>query len=288
MGTALSQEEYVEQAYFFRVLQERLRDNTPVQEVLRGLRDEILATTRLPMAIDFLLGELNLKGEMGGGMSRLSHYFAPFQIFLVQNAENPEARFDFRVALSILEREAEFRAAGTPSPPALFSFQFECLARHHLGYDAGMLAIAQDPGYPPEWAAWINKIRFDLGTIDFADLIYLRSQQHVNDVRQRRREPEYLPSYPILFDERAGRIARANLGRDPLYLFAALQRHLGYPAVPRRPVASTQSSLSPQAEARMQRLEARMALLEQEQRGGLDLGALAAKSSPIDLDDQAG
>ena len=41
------------------------------------------------------------------------------------------------------------------------------------------------------------------------------------------------PKLPILFGEKEGKIARANRGRDPLYLFSALQRQLGYPEVPR-------------------------------------------------------
>lgn len=270
-ATPLDREEYVEQAYFFRVLRERIEDNTPVQEALQGLHVEILATTRLPLAIDFLLGELNLKGNMGRGMERLSHYFTPFQIFLVQCAEDAATKFDFRIALRILQQEAEFRAEGPPSPAALFIFQFECLSRNQLGYNHGMAAVAGDPVYPPDWTAWIQRIRFDLGTVDFADMLYLRSQQHVEDVRARRREPEYTPSYPVLFDVRAGRIARANLGRDPLYLFAALQRQLGYPSVPRPAPARSGPAVHPQLEMRLQRLEARLGLVEQEQRGQLDL-----------------
>src|SRR5207237_68274 len=52
-----------------------------------------------------------------------------------------------------------------------------------------------------------------------------------------------------------GKIARANRGRDPLYLFSALQRQLGYPEVPRprRP---------DEAEARIALLEQRVNTLE--------------------------
>ena len=52
-------------------------------------------------------------------------------------------------------------------------------------------------------------------------------------LEQRRQQPDYQPPVPPVFGEREGRIARANRGRDPLYLFAALQRQLGYPQVPR-------------------------------------------------------
>jgi len=71
-----------------------------------------------------------------------------------------------------------------------------------------------------------------------------------NFVRERQRfNPDYKPKFPILFGEKEGKIARANRGRDPMYLFAALQRQLGYPEVPRP--------------KRPDELEARVLLLEQ-------------------------
>ncbi|MBV8229748.1 MAG: hypothetical protein JO329_07180, partial [Planctomycetaceae bacterium] len=58
---------------------------------------------------------------------------------------------------------------------------------------------------------------------------------------QPRRNPDCSPKFPILFSEEEGKISRANRGRDPLHLFAALGRQLGYPEVPRprRPDAPT-------------------------------------------------
>lgn len=272
MPATLSREEYIEQAYFFRVYRERLEDNTPSQEILAGVREEVLATTKLPMAIDFLIGEIQLNGRIGGGMRQLSHYFSSFQAFIVERAEEDNTQFDFRVALRILEREAEFRSAESVDPAALFIYQFECLARNRLGYDQGVLAISADSLYGEEWQAWIKKVRFDIGTVDFSDLLYFRSEQYVTDVRQRRNDPEYQPTSPALFSSHAGRIARANRGKDPLYLFAALQRQLNYPSVPRAK-ASSKVSLHPAVEARIQRLESRIALLEQEQKGGIDLSS---------------
>ena len=283
----LDREEYIEQAYFFRAFRERLENNTPSQEILAGLKEEILATTKLPLAIDFLVGEVQLNGRIGAGMARLSHYFSPFQIFILQMAEEDKTRFDFRVALEILEREAEFRGSEDINIPALFVYQFECLARNRLGYDRGMLAISQDRIYPDVWQSWIQKIRFELGTVDFADLVYLRSEQHVEDVRKRRRDPDYTTSYPILFDRNAGRIAKANQGKDPLYMFAALQRQLGYPTVPRQKTQDKQENLHPQVEARLQRLEMRLALLEQEQQGGIDLTEFYEKGGKFKDDPEA-
>lgn len=267
----LDREEYIEQAYLFRTFRERLDDSTPAQEVLGGIREEILATTRLPMAIDFLYGEMQLNGRLGGGMARLEHYFTKFQAFVVDRAEEDEAKFDFRTALLVLELEAEYRASEEATPAGLFAYQFECLARNRLGYDRGMEAMAADPVYPEAWREWILKIRFHLGTVDFADMIYMRSSHHVEEVRRRSRNDAYEPSYPILFGAPEGRIAKANRGRDPLYMFAALQRHLNYPSVPRPPKRRSSKVFDPPLEQRFQRLEGRIALLEQEQKGGLDL-----------------
>ena len=268
---ALDREEYVEQAYFFRVLGERLKDGSAIQDILVGLREEILATTRLPTAIDFLVGELKLNGRVGDGMRRLGHYFAPFQTFIISRAEEDKARLDFLVALRILEREAEFLSQGDPEPAALFVYQFECLARNRLGYDHGMLALADDPAYPEEWSHWIRRIRFELGTVDFADLIYRQSQLFWDEWHKRRGEEPDSEDSGALFSVAVGRIARANLGKDPLYMFAALQRQLGFPSVPRPPAPKTSPMFDPAVEARFQRLEAKLAFLEQEQRGGLDL-----------------
>ncbi|MCA9081490.1 MAG: hypothetical protein KDA58_13085, partial [Planctomycetaceae bacterium] len=62
-----------------------------------------------------------------------------------------------------------------------------------------------------------------------------------------------------------------NLGKDPLYMFAALQRQLQYPAVPRPKPVQRQFVFDPPVESRFQRLESRLALLEQDLKGGVDL-----------------
>ena len=46
----LDREEYIEQAYFFRAFRERLLDGQPSQEILARVGEELLSTTRLPMA----------------------------------------------------------------------------------------------------------------------------------------------------------------------------------------------------------------------------------------------
>src|SRR5690606_28388041 len=145
--------------------------------------------------------------------------------------------------------------AENPQPAALFVYQFECLARNRLGYDYGLRAVAADPIYNEDWREWSERIRMQLGTVDCADLPSLRSEFPVEQTRRRNRNPDYRPSYPILFGLQEGRIAWANLGKDPLYMFAALQRQLGYPAVPRPKPASQRPLFEPAVEMRFQRLE---------------------------------
>lgn len=281
----MDREEFIEQAYFFRVFRERLEDSTPAQEILVGVRDEILTTTKLPLAIDFLVGELHVHGKIGHGMGRLKHYFMPFQTFIVQKAEDDESRLDFRLALKMLEHEAEFRANENMTPQALFIYQFECIARNRLGYMEGLDAITSDPTYDENWQKWFQHVNMNLGSIDFADLVYMRSEQHLQDVRHRTRDEAYQASYPILFDGQTGRIAKANHGKDPLYMFAALQRQLGFPAVPRPAPPRTKPLFEPHIEQRFHRLENRLTLLEQETKGELDLSKFyEGKKSPFGSD----
>ena len=87
---------------------------------------------------------------------------------------------------------------------------------------------------------------------------------------------------PILFGEREGRIALANRRKDPLFLFSSLQRQLGYPEVPRQKQADRQQDLLPQLARRMEQLEARLKILEEEQRGGFDLTQFYERPTPTD------
>lgn len=276
----LDREEYIEQAYFFRVYRERLEDNVPAQEVLAGIGEEVLATTKLPMAIDFLKGEILLTGRISDGMARLTHYFTPFQTFIMSKADSDKSRFDQKIALLVLEREAEYRAgdpSNPPTPAGLFIYQFECIARNRLGYDAGMVAMAGDPLYDDDWREWIVKSRLRLGSTDFADMIYFRSEHYVNEQRRLTGRDDFCPSYPVLFAAQEGRIAKANRGKDPLYMFAALQRQLGHPAVPRAKAKPKGPVIHPALEDRLQRLEQRLQLLELEQKGELDLSQFYVK-----------
>lgn len=271
----LDREEYVEQAYLFRAIGQRILDQVPLQDILAQVREEILSTTNLPMAIDFLLGELKHIGVLAPAMQRLAHYFTPFQTFIMRQSEDERTKFDFRIALEVLRQEAAYRASGL-TIQGLFLFQFESICRNRLRYDYGLTAMAQDPSYNAAWRDWILAIRRQLGTIDLADLIYVRSQFYVDrrsreaEIHQTELSPADLPQ-TVLFGAKEGKIALAHRRKDPLYLFASLQRHLGYPEVARRKPSDETASIVPQLMRRVEQLETRIKLLEEDQRGGFDL-----------------
>ena len=258
----LDREEYVEQAYFFQTLRERMQQDLSTQDLFDAIRHEVLTTTMLPFALDFMAGELRLTGGFATAMARLPHYFTSFQTYVIGEAEKAEGRFDFRIALEILQREAEYHAKGA-SPQGIFLYQFETICRNRLGYDGGLEAMAGDTIYDGNWSEWILTVRRQVGLIDFADMVYVRSELY----RKTRKKAEK----PILFGEKEGRIALANRRKDPLYLFSALQRHLGYPTVPRPRPEDTQKYLLPALQRQIERLETRVKLLEEDLRGGINL-----------------
>jgi hypothetical protein len=270
MATAalLDREEYIEQIYFFRTFRERLGQNLAAQEILEHLHEEILATTRLPLAIQFLATELKHTGELAPGFARLSHYFTPFQAYVIGQAEKEGQRFPVATALLALEREAQYRA-GTPTPAGLFVYQFETLSRNRLGYGDGLTAMRGDPMYDAHWREYLDQVRRHIGGYDFADMVFVRSELYVQE--ERKSDAEYEPPVPPLFGEKEGKIARANRGRDPLFLFAALQRQLNYPEVPRpRPRDDLQARLDALL-VKLREMEARLRLVEGEVRGQIDL-----------------
>ena len=264
----LDREEYIEQAYLFRAFRERVQENMPAQEVLERLHEEILATTRLPLAIQFLATELKHSGELASGFARLPHYFTPFQTYVVGQAEQEGRRFALATALLVLERQATY-LAGSPTPAGLFVYQFETLARNRLGYGEGLTAMVGDPTYDGDWRAFLEQVRRHVGDFDFGDMVFVRSELYLTE--QRRQDAAYEPPMPPLFGEKEGKIARANSGRDPLFLFAALQRQLNYPEVPRpRPKDDTQSRIEA-LQTKLREMEARLRLVEGELRGQVDL-----------------
>ncbi len=267
-STGLEREEYVEQAYFFRIFRERIADNQPAQEVLARVHEEVLSSTRLPYAVQFLSAEMKHSGLLANGFAKLPHYFTPFQAYVIRQAEMDHSRLPMPTAMLVLEREAAYRAE-SPTRPGLFVYQFETIARNRMGYVEGFSAVAADPFYDANWQAFISLLARQIGDLDFADLVFVRSTLYVTE--QRRANPQYQPSLPPLFSEKEGKIARASRNRDPLYLFAALQRQLGYPEVPRfKPKDDNRTKLE-QLERKMRELETRLKLAEGELRGSVDL-----------------
>jgi hypothetical protein len=278
----LDREEYIEQAHLFRSLAERVVAGVAAQEALAAIAQEVLATTKLPMAVDYLVAELKLVGTLSTAMARIPHYFTAFQTFVIAAAEEEGGRFDMRTALAILEREAAYRAE-SPTPQGLFLYRFECLSRNRLDYAHGLAAVADDPLFDAEWRSWITTVGRQVGLVDLADLVAVRSPEYWRierrDALVAGREPP-APDRAILFGEKEGRIARANRGKDPLFFFAALQRQLGYPAVPRPPRPAPPEESPALLARRLERLEMRVKLLEEESRGGIDLSRFDPKRFP--------
>jgi hypothetical protein len=267
---ALEREEYIEQAYFFSALRERMQQSMSTQDLLTSIGQEILATTNLPFALDFMASELRLTGGFATAMAKIPHYFTPFQTYVVSEAERPEGHFDFRVATEVLQREAEYRAQGA-SPQGIFLYQFETICRNRLGYERGLEAMAGDEIYDDAWREWILIVRRQIGLFDLAEMVYVRSELY--------RTTRGQTDKPVLFGEKEGRIALANRRKDPLHLFAAMARHLGYPSVPRPKPEDANRYLMPTLQRMVERLESRMKLLEEELRGGINLARFYAQKN---------
>ncbi len=270
----LEREEYIEQAYFFHAFRDRLMDGLPAQEILSRIGEELLSTTRLPLAVSFLNSEMKGSGLMSPAMNRISHYFTSFQSHVINQAEIAMSRFSMEQALLILEREAKYKSDSL-SLAGLFIFQFESLSRNRLGYTRGLAAIAQDPFYTDDWRDYVHMLQTRLGDVDFADLIFVRSEYFVQE--RRKANPDFEPKYPTLFGEKEGKIARANRGRDPMYLFSALQRQLGYPEVPRIRRPDELEARVLLLEQKIAQLENRIKLAESEISQDVDLAQVLVK-----------
>ena len=201
-------------------------------------------------------------------MIKLSHYFTSFQAYLVSEAEQETGRFAMETALSILEAEAKYRIDAA-TPEGLFFYQFEVLCRNRLNYDKGLTMISNDPIFGTDWSKWILMLRAQIGLVDFADLLFLASDEYRQRLIEAGESVE--GKGPFLFGRKEGRIALGNRQKEPLFLFSAMQRHLGYPAVPRPTPQDENPDLIPQLMRRMERLESRIKLMEEERRTGLDI-----------------
>jgi hypothetical protein len=267
-ATVLDREEYIEQAYLFRTVRERLSENQAAQDIFQHVSEELLSSTRLPYAVSFLAAELKHTGLVANGFSKLPHYFTAFQAFVVKQAEDEKSRFPMTTAFLVLEREAAYRAEN-PTKPGLFVYQFETISRNRLGYLDGLEAMTRDPFYDQEWRDYFDTLRKNVGEIDFCDLVFLRSELYA--LEERRKNPAFELPLPVIFGEKEGKIAKASRNRDPLYLFAALQRQLGYPEVPRYKVRDESTTKLEIIQTKLRELEMRLKLAEGELRGNVDL-----------------
>ena len=104
----------------------------------------------------------------------------------------------------------------------------------------------------------------------------------IEAITQRHIETGLVPG-AVMLVARKGKIAWANRQKDPLYLFAALQRHLGYPRVPRPKRPDESVNLLPLLNLRVERLETRLKLLEDEGKSsGIDITKFYGKGgSPL-------
>src|SRR5262249_32691222 len=155
-------------------------------------------------------------GLLSSGFARLTHYFTPFQAFVVQGTEDERKKFDIGLGLLVLEREAHYRA-GQISPAGLFVYQFETMSRNRLGYETGIRAMQGDSYYDAGWKTFRGDVWSQVGVVDSADLIFLGSELYVREGGGA--DEDSPPKLPPLFGEKEGKIARANRGHDPLYLF---------------------------------------------------------------------
>ena len=268
----LDREEYIEQFYFFQTLRDRIKASIATQDVLERIDQEILATTKLPMAIQFLATEIKQSGLLSTGFKILSHYFTPFQAFIIKSTEDENRKFSIDTGLHVLEKMAKYHA-DSPLPSGLFVFQFEILSRNKLGYEEGITAMANDPLYSKEWKDFILFVSKQIGLVEFAEFVYLRSEYYLEV--ERKQDPSYEPPLQPLFASKEGRIAKANLGRDPFFLFAALQRQLNYPEVPRSTEKETPKDEIMVVRQRVNDLEIRLKLIEAEVKGNVDLSLFA-------------
>ena len=261
-------EEYIEQAFLFETFRSRIEEGYSTQEFLTAIRSELLTTVQLPMAVGFLLTDLKHTGMLSSAMRQIAHYFTPFQTFVIAESEREESRFDFRIALEILAREAKYRSESPPIQ-GLFFYQFETICRNRLGYDRGLEALMQDDAYNDDWKEWLTILRKQIGLVDFSEMIFYRSGFYSIQNTDATVTP--------LFGEREGRIAFASRHRDPVFLFSALSRHLGYPSVPRPQRVTEEENLLPVLQRRIEHLENRLQLMEEELRGGVNLNKFFVK-----------
>ena len=163
-AVVLDREEYIEQAYFFRTLRERLATNLPAQEVLERVPrgDPLDHPAPLRHPVPGHRAEAHRAARLGVRPPAALLHAVPG----VRGAARPRTRgcdSACEAALLVLEREAAYRA-DKPTPPGLFVYQFETLSRNRLGYDDGLRCLAGDPLYDQDWRGYLEMVRQQLGS----------------------------------------------------------------------------------------------------------------------------
>ena len=211
----LPREEYIEQAHLYKLLRERTGEQVPIQELLEQIHLELLATTKLPMAIDYLLCEVKHSGLMAPAMLRMPHYFSAFQTYLIQQSEEETGRFMTATAFEVLEADAKYRLEGATAS-GMFFFQFEVLCRNRLNYDKGLWAMSNDPLYDEPMVQVDSVSPRPGGTGRVGGPVVPGERDYRN--RLVAAGESLAGKGPFLFGEKEGRIAFANRRKDPLYL----------------------------------------------------------------------
>ena len=229
----LEREEYIEQVYFFRAVRERLVDGLPSQEILAQIGEEL--TVNNQAAHRRLLSACRNEGNRrhGARHGRIAHYFTPFQAHVVSQAENESSRFPMEQALLVLEHEAKFKAE-QPAWHRALRVSIRGARANRLGYNKGLAAMAADPLYTEDWQDYILTLRTRLGDVDFADLIFVRSEQFVQE-RRRNPNPEFQPKFPVLFGAKGGKSPGPTAAAIPCISLQPFSARLGYPEVPHPP-----------------------------------------------------
>ena len=246
----------------------------PSQEILARVGEELLSTTKLPLAVSFLHTEIKGSGLMAPAMARIGHYFTAFQTHVIGQAEIAMSRFSMEQALLILEREAKYKADG-PSLAGLFIFQFESLSRNRLGYTRGLAAMAQDPFYTEDWSDYILTLQTRLGDVDFADLIFVRSDYFVQRATEAQPRVRAQVSRPL---RRAGGEDRPGQPRprpDVPLLGTPAPAWLSRSPAPRRPDELEARVLL--LEQKIAQLENRLKVAESELNQDVDLSQVMVK-----------
>ena len=190
----LEREEYIEQVYFFRTLRERLIDGLPSQEILARIGEELLSTTKLPLAVSFLHVDMKGIGVDGAGHGADQPLFHAVPGPRRQPGRERHEPVSDGTSPARPGARSQVQIRRAVAAGAFSCFSSRRLSRNRLGYNKGLAGMADDPIYSDDWKDYILTLRTRLGDVDFADLIFVRSEQFVRE--RRRLNPDFVPKFP--------------------------------------------------------------------------------------------